>query len=139
MLLNLRRLLLMCALRNAQVPLLQGRKHTWYAGAYTLFNTHEIATMSGEFIAFSEIEAQLLTRGCCMQVWLLRIALALPIRLPMTSLRPNRSGNAHSWLHVACMCVFVKLCSSPCDYFTFVQFDTYLKLAHGPFARRTKA
>jgi hypothetical protein len=31
----------------AQVPLLQGRKRTWYAGAYTLFNTHEIATMSG--------------------------------------------------------------------------------------------
>ena len=26
---------------------LQGKKHTWYAGAYTLFNTHEIATMSG--------------------------------------------------------------------------------------------
>lgn len=26
---------------------LQGTKHTWYAGAYTLFNTHEIAVMSG--------------------------------------------------------------------------------------------
>lgn len=31
-----------------QVPLLQGKRHTWYAGAYTLFNTHEIATMSGK-------------------------------------------------------------------------------------------
>jgi hypothetical protein len=31
-----------------QVRFLQGSQHTWYAGAYTLFNTHEIATMSGE-------------------------------------------------------------------------------------------
>lgn len=29
------------------VRFLQGRKHTWYAGSYTLFNTHEIAVMSG--------------------------------------------------------------------------------------------
>jgi hypothetical protein len=29
------------------VRFLQGSQHTWYAGAYTLFNTHEIATMSG--------------------------------------------------------------------------------------------
>lgn len=29
------------------VPLLQGRNRTWYAGAYTLINTHEIAVMSG--------------------------------------------------------------------------------------------
>lgn len=34
----------------SQVPLLQGRQHTWYCGAYTLFNTHEIATMSGELL-----------------------------------------------------------------------------------------
>lgn len=26
---------------------IQGTKHTWYAGAYTLFNTQEIAVMSG--------------------------------------------------------------------------------------------
>jgi hypothetical protein len=31
-----------------QVQFLQGRRHTWFAGGYTLFNTHEIATMSGE-------------------------------------------------------------------------------------------
>lgn len=31
----------------SQVRFLQGRQHTWHAGAYTLFNTHEIATMSG--------------------------------------------------------------------------------------------
>lgn len=29
------------------VRFLQGKKHTWYAGSYTLFNTHEIAVMSG--------------------------------------------------------------------------------------------
>ena len=29
------------------VRFLQGHKHTWYAGSYTLFNTHEIAVMSG--------------------------------------------------------------------------------------------
>ena len=29
------------------VRFLQGTKHTWYAGSYTLFNTHEIAVMSG--------------------------------------------------------------------------------------------
>jgi predicted NAD/FAD-binding protein len=29
------------------VRFLQGTRHTWYAGAYTLFNTHEIAMMSG--------------------------------------------------------------------------------------------
>ena len=29
------------------VRFIQARRHTWYAGAYTLFNTHEIATMSG--------------------------------------------------------------------------------------------
>lgn len=34
-------------LLRPQVQFLQGRHHTWYAGAYTLFNTHEIATMSG--------------------------------------------------------------------------------------------
>lgn len=31
-----------------QVSMLQGKRRTWYAGAFTLFNTHEIATMSGE-------------------------------------------------------------------------------------------
>jgi predicted NAD/FAD-binding protein len=29
------------------VQFLQGRQNTWYGGAYTLFNTHEIAVMSG--------------------------------------------------------------------------------------------
>ena len=33
------------------VQFLQGRKNIWYAGAYTLFNTHEIAVMSGLAIA----------------------------------------------------------------------------------------
>ncbi|KAK3095041.1 hypothetical protein FSP39_009526 [Pinctada imbricata] len=36
------------------VPLmryLQGKKHTWYAGAYTLINTHEIAVISGFAVA----------------------------------------------------------------------------------------
>ena len=26
---------------------LQGRKHTWFAGSWTLFNTHDIAISSG--------------------------------------------------------------------------------------------
>lgn len=34
-------------LRVPFVPLLQGRNRCWYAGAYTLINTHEIAVMSG--------------------------------------------------------------------------------------------
>lgn len=29
------------------VRFLQGHRHTWYAGSYVLFNTHEIACMSG--------------------------------------------------------------------------------------------
>jgi hypothetical protein len=29
------------------VRFLQGHRHTYYAGSYTLFNTHEIAVMSG--------------------------------------------------------------------------------------------
>lgn len=29
------------------VRFIQGKKRTWYAGSYTLFNTHEIAVMSG--------------------------------------------------------------------------------------------
>lgn len=33
------------------VRFIQGTKHTWYAGAYTLFNTHEIAVMSGLAVA----------------------------------------------------------------------------------------
>lgn len=33
------------------VQFLQGRRHTWFAGGYTLFNTHEIATMSGLAVA----------------------------------------------------------------------------------------
>lgn len=33
------------------VRFLQGRKHTWFCGAYTLFNTHEMATMSGLAVA----------------------------------------------------------------------------------------
>jgi len=32
-----------------QVRFLQGKQDTWYAGSYTLFNTHEIAVMSGEY------------------------------------------------------------------------------------------
>ena len=31
---------------------LQGRKHTWYAGSWTLFNTHDIAICSGLAAAF---------------------------------------------------------------------------------------
>jgi predicted NAD/FAD-binding protein len=34
-----------------QVRLLQGRKHTWVCGSYTLFNTQEIAVMSGLAVA----------------------------------------------------------------------------------------
>lgn len=30
---------------------LQGRQHTWYAGSYTLFNTHEMAVISGFAVA----------------------------------------------------------------------------------------
>lgn len=30
---------------------LQGKKHTWYAGSYTLFNTHEMAVISGFAVA----------------------------------------------------------------------------------------
>lgn len=33
------------------VRFLQGRKHTWYCGAYTLFNTHELAVISGFAVA----------------------------------------------------------------------------------------
>lgn len=40
-----------------QVSLLQGKRHTWHAGACTLFNTHEIATMSGK-AAWLGLESQ---------------------------------------------------------------------------------
>jgi predicted NAD/FAD-binding protein len=33
------------------VRFLQGKHHTWYCGAYTLFNTHEIAIISGLAVA----------------------------------------------------------------------------------------
>ncbi|EGD73835.1 hypothetical protein PTSG_05529 [Salpingoeca rosetta] len=33
------------------VRFMQGRKHTWYCGAYTLFNTHELAIVSGLAVA----------------------------------------------------------------------------------------
>jgi predicted NAD/FAD-binding protein len=68
------------------VPLLQGKRHTWYCGAYTLFNTHEIATMSGLAVA-------------------------------------ERLGAPYPFGH---------------DKLAAQQFDMYLRLAHGPFARRSK-
>ncbi|KAI7841052.1 hypothetical protein COHA_005280 [Chlorella ohadii] len=68
------------------VPLLQGRRHAWYCGAYTLFNTHEIATMSGLAVA-------------------------------------ERLGAPYPFGH---------------DKLAAQQFDTYLRLAHGPFARRSQ-
>lgn len=68
------------------VPLLQGRQHTWYCGAYTLFNTHEIATMSGLAVA-------------------------------------ERLGAPYPFGH---------------DKLAAQQFDMYLRLAHGPFARRSQ-
>jgi hypothetical protein len=37
-----------------QVRFLQGKQHTWYAGSYTLFNTHEIAVMSGAGLGMLE-------------------------------------------------------------------------------------
>jgi len=33
------------------VRFLQGRKHTWFCGSYTLFNTHELAVISGLAVA----------------------------------------------------------------------------------------
>jgi len=33
------------------VRFMQGRQHTWYCGAYTLFNTHELAIVSGLAVA----------------------------------------------------------------------------------------
>lgn len=33
------------------VRFLQGKSHTWYCGSFTLFNTHEIAVMSGLAVA----------------------------------------------------------------------------------------
>ncbi|PSC67108.1 flavincontaining amine [Micractinium conductrix] len=68
------------------VSLLQGRRRTWFAGAYTLFNTHEIATMSGLAVA-------------------------------------DRLGAPYPFPH---------------DKLAAQQFDTYLRIAHGPFARRAK-
>lgn len=35
----------------SQVRFLQGRQHTWLCGSYTLFNTQEIAVMSGLAVA----------------------------------------------------------------------------------------
>lgn len=34
------------------VRFIQGKKHSWFAGAYTLANTHEVATMSGLACAY---------------------------------------------------------------------------------------
>lgn len=45
------------------VPLLQGRNRCWYAGAYTLINTHEIAVMSGLAAADRLVRAERTTGG----------------------------------------------------------------------------
>ena len=37
---------------------LQGRKHTWFAGSWTLFNTHDIAIASGLCAPAHECEAR---------------------------------------------------------------------------------
>ncbi len=66
---------------------LQNRRHTWHAGSVTLFNTHEIAVMSGLAVA-------------------------------------DRLGAPYPFSH---------------DKLATQQFDTYLKLAHGLFARRRPA
>ena len=50
-----------------QVRFLQGSQHTWYAGAYTLFNTHEIATMSGEaLVRLQALPCIMCTRLCVL-------------------------------------------------------------------------
>jgi predicted NAD/FAD-binding protein len=67
------------------VRFLQGRQNTWYAGAYTLFNTHEIAVMSGLAAA-------------------------------------DRLGAAYPF---------------SADPLAAAQYDTYFKMAHGLFTRRT--
>lgn len=69
------------------VSMLQGKRRTWYAGAFTLFNTHEIATMSGLAVA-------------------------------------ERLGAPYPFAH---------------DSLATQQFDTYLRIAHGPFARRRRS
>ncbi|GAB4821602.1 hypothetical protein N2152v2_008648 [Parachlorella kessleri] len=69
---------------KSKVRFLQGKQHTWYAGSYTLFNTHEIAVMSGLAVA-------------------------------------ERLGAPYPF---------------PEDQLAREQFATYLKLAHGLFARR---
>lgn len=68
------------------VRFLQGKKNTWYAGSYTLFNTHEIAVMSGLAAA-------------------------------------DRIGAPYPFHH---------------DKLARTQFMTYLRLAHGMFARPRK-
>lgn len=68
------------------VRFIQGRKGTWYSGSYTLFNTHEIAVMSGLAAA-------------------------------------DRLGADYPFGF---------------DPLAAQQFDMYLKLAHGLFARRRK-
>ncbi|KAL4852729.1 hypothetical protein ACK3TF_006201 [Chlorella vulgaris] len=69
------------------VQFLQGRRHTWFAGGYTLFNTHEIATMSGLAVA-------------------------------------DRLGAPYPFAH---------------DKLAEQQFDSFMKVAHGPFVRRAPA
>ena len=69
-----------------QVRFLQGKKNTYYAGSYTLFNTHEIAVMSGLAAA-------------------------------------DRLGAPYPFSH---------------DKLASKQFNTYLKLAYGIFARARK-
>lgn len=66
---------------------LQGRRHTWYAGSWTLVNTHEVAVVSG--LAAAE-----------------------------------RLGAPYPFTH---------------DELATQQFDLYLKIAHGFFARRRRA
>lgn len=83
------------------MPLLQGRQHTWYCGAYTLFNTHEIATMSGALCSCAGW-LPLQIRGLAA-VAQLQIPTRLPVPVPasnkplcaaLTCCRPGCGGAA---------------------------------------------
>lgn len=69
-----------CAL---QVRFLQGRQHTWYAGSFTLFNTHEIAVMSGVLAQCPSVAALCLrARGLAVSVCMLSPT-HKPLKLPI--------------------------------------------------------
>ena len=123
------------------------------AGAYTLFNTHEIATMSGLAVAdrlgapypfpHDKLAAQQVGRvgqrlaHGSSRCW-------APAPQQQRALQPRPPPACCSSL--ACDVLPALPCSSHCHLSSLraspplplPQFDTYLRIAHGPFARRAK-